>query len=119
MGLKGSMTLPDSGLPVADAYLCLTKGIINITTYDKTDNIYLIATGIRENKPPYNVPSNVAIGKYKADSYVSIFASQEAREANKDPIFRWIVQVAFNDMTEYVVKLYEQLKIDFPNMTDC
>ena len=42
MGLKGSMILPDSGLPVADAYLCLTKGIINITTYDKTDNIYLI-----------------------------------------------------------------------------
>jgi len=119
MGLKGSMTLPDSGLPVADAYLCLTKGMINITTYDKTDNIYLIATGVRENKSPYNVPPNVAIGKYKAESYVCIFANQEAREANKDPIFRWIVQVAFNDMTEYVVKLYEQLKIDFPNMTDC
>ena len=65
------------------------------------------------------MPPNVAIGKHKAETYVSIFASQEAREANKDPVFRWIVQVAFNDMTEYVVELYKQLKIDFPNMVNC
>jgi hypothetical protein len=115
MGLKGSMVLPDSGLPVAEAYICLTKNVINITSYNKDDNVYLIATGAREN----NMPSNTPIGKYMGETYACIFANQEAREANKDPIYRHIVQVAFNDMTEYVVELYKQLKIDFPNMVNC
>ena len=115
MGLKGSMILPDSGLPVQDAYLCITKNVINITSYNKDDNVYLIATGAREN----NMPSNVPIGKHIGESFVCVFANQNARDANKDPIYKHIVQVAFNDMNEIVIKLYEKLKIDFPNMVNC
>ena len=115
MGLKGAMILPDNGLPVQDAYLCITKNIINITSYNKDDNVYLIATGAREN----NMPSNVPIGKHMGESFVCVFANQNARDANKDPIYKHLVQVAFNDMSEYVGKIYKQLKLDFPTTQDC
>ena len=49
MGLKGALVLPENGLPLTDAYLCLTKNVINITTNQRNDNIRLIAEGFREN----------------------------------------------------------------------
>ena len=65
------------------------------------------------------MPPNVAIGVYQAETWSTVFVSRDARDAEKEPVYRHLVQVAFNDMTEYVAKIYEQLKVDFPATVDC
>ena len=115
MGLKGAIVLPDSGLPLPDAYLCISKHNIVVSAHQRTDNIRLIAEGVREN----NIPPNVPIGIYQAETWVCVFATKEARDAEKEALYRHLVQVAFNDMSEYVVKIYEKLKADFPDTVDC
>ena len=115
MGLTGALVLPDNGLPLTDAYLCISKHNIVITTNQRNDNIRLIAEGFREN----NMPPNVPIGIYQAETWVSVFATRKARDADKEPICRHLVQVAFNDMKEYVDEIYKKLKLDFPAVKDC
>ena len=115
MGLKGALVLPDNGLPLTDAYMCISKHNIIVSTNQRSDNIRLIAEGVKEN----NMPPNVPIGIYQAETWVSVFATKEARDAEKEPLYRHLVQVAFNDMEEYVEKIYDQLKLDFPNLKDC
>ena len=115
MGLKGALVLPDNGLPLPDAYLCISKHNIVVSANQRTDNIRLIAEGVREN----NMPANVPIGIYQAETWVCVFATKEARDAEKEPVYRHLVQVAFNDMREYVENIYERLKMDFPSTEDC
>jgi len=117
MGLKGSITL-QNGLTASEGYVSLGSGMIQVSRNPTSSLAYRGATETL-SEDELAVLSTEGTGKYRMQVFCPIFASQAARESNKDNVGMHGQSWNFNDETNIWSIAYAKLKEVYPNTTDC
>ena len=119
MGLKGRFTIPMSDLEVKNAYVSLYDTILTLQTLPDT----ALMRQIYEKKadpPPNFYEAGGYDGKYTLTGTVNVYATHEARKANKSKIGGYDVQIICRELDSPLTDIvYKWLKSKYPKLKDC
>jgi hypothetical protein len=119
MGLTGKFIIPDSDLEVKNAYLSLYDSTLTVQVLPESS----LMRKIYEEKteaPPNFYEAGGEDGKYTITGSVNIYATQDARKANKSRVGNYDMQIIVKEMDKPIPEIiYNWLKNKYPKLKDC
>ena len=119
MGLTGKFIIPDSDLEVKNAYLSLYDCTLSLQVLPETSLMRKIYE--KKKAPPHHFyEAGGEDGKYTITGSVNVYATEDARKANKNRVGNYDMQIIVKEMDKPIPEIiYNWLKNKYPKLKDC
>jgi len=120
MGLTGEYTDEGTGMVFPNAYVSLYQSTINSHKLVDT-NVHVQYANDSSLKPQGWDEAGGChnCGHWAIDTQAKVYATQAAREANKNAVAVRNVHIFVNDLSTVTSAIYDKLKETYPSLEDC
>ena len=122
MGLKGSFTIPDSGLQVKNAYVSLYNAEYRLWNLPDNSNLRQYYEGTKPKPADWDTVAEGENmdGKWTLTGSLNVYASHTKRKENKTNIGNVDIRIVIKEMDKPLPEIiYDWLKKKHPDMKDC
>jgi hypothetical protein len=120
MGLTGEYTDDSTGMVFPNAYVSLYQSTINSHKLVDT-NVHVQYANEPSSKPADWDEAGGChnCGHWAIDTQAKVYATEEARQANKNAVAVRNVHIFVNDLSTVTSAIYDKLKETYPSLEDC